>query len=247
MLKKLLFTLLFLSALSCKKEGPEKEYYNNGNLKSVYVYKPGFKGAEKKFYNENGVLVGQKIWKDSLNVIQKEYYRNKKRKAEGALYNGHKTGWWSFYNGEGILTRKTEFVFIDGKEVANQTIIYKPNGAVNPQESTVFSVAIKDTLKVGRSVGTINYRPVLSAKSVFNVYVGQGIKPDFSNLRTVKLDTFSSDDKNNIWFGVEALQSGKKSVGGILEELFYEANKDKTDLVIKKQYTYFRKDIYVAE
>ena len=65
--------ILFLSAVGCSRE-VEKEYYPNGQLKSVLNYKKGQLEGIALYYYENGVL------KERVN------YRKGKRERTGTTY-----------------------------------------------------------------------------------------------------------------------------------------------------------------
>lgn len=221
------------------------QYFKNGKLKQSNYFKNNLKGSVSLFYNDLGNLIVKKYWKDSINTIQYEYYYNKKIKASGPLYNNKKNGWWNLYNSKGDLIQKDEIFTIDGKEILNQRIKYDLKGQILKSQSDVFTVELKDTLNIGKSIGIIKYEPKFSKDSKFAVYLSQDINQDFSNLNNVKLDTFYSKNKNDIWFGVETKTRGKKNIRGFLEEMHYETNKTRTDLVIKKRFKYFTKEIFV--
>ena len=65
--------ILFLSAVSCSRE-VEKEYYPNGQLKSVLNYKKGQLEGIALYYYDNGTL------KERVN------YRRGKRERTGTTY-----------------------------------------------------------------------------------------------------------------------------------------------------------------
>lgn len=267
--KRLLVTLLYcILIMSCNKQDksyyPEGEihfvnkynadgtlsntieYYQEGKIKSEIIYGPNNKD-KKYFYDHKGRIKASQIWSDSLNSIQTEYYENKKVKSKGSLYNGRKNGWWYFYATNGSLKRKSEILTIDDEETLNQETIYNSSNEIDFEKSKTFTLDLKDTLKIGRSIGRIIYEPELSQTSQFCIYIGENILPDYSNLKTVKLDTFYSKNKKNIWFGLEFREKGNKEIRGVLEEFTYESNTSFTELVIKKRYTYFHKHIYVID
>ncbi|KRB56717.1 hypothetical protein [Flavobacterium sp. Root186] len=225
---KLIIILIIFMLISCnnKNSHTEEEYFQNGKLKSVFYYDDlnnqvksqeyfetgklkeatSFKKNRQSvsfFYNEQGNLIGKKYRIDSINTIQYEYHKNKKIKAFGPLYNNNKNGWWKIYNDKGQLIQKDEIFTIEGKEVLNQRIKYDLDGREIKLQSDTFTIKLADTLNIGRSIGSIKCKPTFSKDSKYAVYVGQGINPDFSNLNTVKLDTFYSTNKDDIWFGIQ--------------------------------------------
>lgn len=81
-----------------KKEGIHKEWYDDGQLKSVEEWKE-FKIISKSFYHDNGQL-----WYKSNDDEYKEYYDNGQiaktsQKKNGKLFGTHKT----FYKSNGEL------------------------------------------------------------------------------------------------------------------------------------------------
>ncbi len=266
---RLIAILIIFILISCnnKNSYTEKEYFQTGKLKHLVYYSElntpiksleyfeigklkestYFKNNQSVsfFYDESGNLIGKKYRVDSINTIQCEYYKNKQIKACGPLYNNKKNGWWKIYDEKGHLIQKDEIFTIEGKEILNQRIKYTQDGSLIKLESDTFIVKLDDTLKIGRSIGSIKCKPTFSKNSKYAVYVGQGVNPDFSNLNNVKLDTFYSTNKDDIWFGLEFKTSGKKNIKGFLEEMHYETNKENSDLTIKKSFKYFSKDIYV--
>jgi len=222
----------------------ELEYYQSGELKTAsYINKNDH--DKKLLYNKKGILLIEYVNLDSLHAVQKTFYENRKMESYGVLYKGKMNGWWNYYDRNGNLTDRRELLTINGVETLNQHIFYNSLHKIDKVKSDFFRLVMKDTLKLGRSVGSIEYTPVLSKKSRFNIYVGENIKFDYSNIKQVKIDTFSTGNKKDIWFGVDFKTPGKKNIRGILEELYYEANKEYTRLDIKKRYVYFHKEVYV--
>jgi antitoxin component YwqK of YwqJK toxin-antitoxin module len=88
----------------------EKEYYPDGNLKTMQSYRNGVPQGVRREYAEDGTIVagyvfdrgkivGEGITKDDglRNGEWKEYYKSGGLKAEGKYADGVKTGKWTYY------------------------------------------------------------------------------------------------------------------------------------------------------
>ena len=63
-MKKLLLILLCLPLISFGQTETKKEYWDNGQIKSVEYYKDGKRDGKFSYYFENGKIKTEKIWKD---------------------------------------------------------------------------------------------------------------------------------------------------------------------------------------
>ncbi len=147
---------------SYQKDGfpsEHKEYFKSGRLKLHGTNERNFNGSKHILYSEKGDLIAKKIFKNSKSAIQYEYYENKALKCYGPTYNNKNNGWWTFYDRQGKVMRKDEIFTIDGKKILNQRIEYDLAGKIMESKSDIFEVVVKDTLKVGRSIGMIHYNP----------------------------------------------------------------------------------------
>lgn len=82
----------------------KKEYYENGQLKSVGNFANGKANGEWKFYHENGQLaaIGKYI-NGKANGEWKEYYNNGQLKSIGNNTDEIRNGEWKFYHENGKL------------------------------------------------------------------------------------------------------------------------------------------------
>lgn len=101
----------------------EKNYYNNGKLKSaISKDKQGLKQGYTYFYDSLGRLTDAKFYDrdtilftgitDSLGRKQKEwvyYYRNGNKKAEGIFINDKEDGPWRYYFEDGTLEQSGDY------------------------------------------------------------------------------------------------------------------------------------------
>jgi antitoxin component YwqK of YwqJK toxin-antitoxin module len=89
-------------------EGPWKEYYPNGKIKSVTTYKNGLQNGSFKYYYESGQLWTERIYKDDrlMDVISNFNSAGKPNKL-GTLKNG--TGSVIIYDEKGNITGVKQF------------------------------------------------------------------------------------------------------------------------------------------
>jgi antitoxin component YwqK of YwqJK toxin-antitoxin module len=111
---KIVLLALFVCAVGCSRE-VEKEYYPNGQLKSVLNYKKGQLEGIALYYYENGAL------KERVNYRRGKrertgttYYENGKLKEEITYENGVKVD-VKLFGEDGTLI--SESVYKDGKLV----------------------------------------------------------------------------------------------------------------------------------
>jgi len=118
-----------------------KEYYKNGNLKSVCSVKDNKPEGQQKFYYENGNLKNEGFFKNGVaNGLMKEYFENGKLKTELTSKNGKTEGEVRKYYDSGELLQIS--FFKNGESDGLQRIFYR-NGQLR----------VEDTLKNGRIEG----------------------------------------------------------------------------------------------
>ena len=97
----------------------QKEYYDNGKLKSIGKFTNGKANGEWKNYYENGQLkqignlIGGKVTGECKN-----YHENGQLSQIGNFIDGISTGEWKFYNKNGELIAK-KLYDVNGKEIEN--------------------------------------------------------------------------------------------------------------------------------
>jgi hypothetical protein len=97
-----------------KKNGIDKIYYDNGNIKRECLYKDGKLNGEFKQYYENEQLQLYCSYIDNKkNGEFKEYYENKKLKLVGMYINGKINGEYKEYHENEQL--KCSYTYIDDK------------------------------------------------------------------------------------------------------------------------------------
>ena len=89
------------------KEGDWKEYYSNGNIKSIEFFKNNLMDGSCKYYYSNRQLNTERIFsEDKLMEVLSNFDKNGKRRSSGTLKNG--TGTLIHYFEEGNQTDTLE-------------------------------------------------------------------------------------------------------------------------------------------
>ena len=115
----LLILLITISFIGCGQNGIQKEYYDNGNLRSERNYKNGNLNGISKLYHLDGYLLSKKNYKNGeLHDEGWNYYQNGKVYIKSNYKNGKDDGVWKFYYPNGEIKRK--WIFKDGKLLGKQ-------------------------------------------------------------------------------------------------------------------------------
>lgn len=112
MLCRLLFSILtifFLGSFSEQNSTYQKEYYDNGKLKSEGWTKNGIKADYWKFYHPNGKLSEEGHFQNNKRTKYWHFYdQDGKHLQEGHYLKGTKTDWWLFYDSNGKVNHKCQ-------------------------------------------------------------------------------------------------------------------------------------------
>ena len=121
-MKKLL-PLLLLILIGCSeplKDGPHKEYYDNGQLWTDWTYKDGKLDGPGKIYYKNGQLQLEGTWKDGKSDgLWKGYYENGQLEVERTYKDGKENGLYKSYDENGQLLWEGTYkdgIIIDSKK-----------------------------------------------------------------------------------------------------------------------------------
>ena len=131
--------------------------------------------------------------------IKNIYYENSNKiYGVGPInINGTKIGRWNFFDKNGHLKRTFEYIIIKGKRQTNKGWTYQHNNANDTlwDKTSFFKIlGLKTKYKL---YDTIDMKIIVSPLSSFDTlafYYSDKINNDFSNLKSIKLDTFKTTD-----------------------------------------------------
>ena len=108
---KILFSIFFfiISIHLFAQKSYQKNYFDNGVIKSEGWIKNNQKNGYWKFYYENGNV--EKEGRYSTNKPIKYWYfytQNGFKKSEGHFTKGNKANWWLFYDNKGNVSYKMQ-------------------------------------------------------------------------------------------------------------------------------------------
>lgn len=108
-MKTLLALILMGFGLALNAQQELKTYYDNGSLKSVYVYTDAQNYTVKNYFQngkikETGAFVNGKMHGNWVN-----YHENGNKSGEASYEAGHKTGEWKVFDQDGIVRYKVNY------------------------------------------------------------------------------------------------------------------------------------------
>jgi hypothetical protein len=219
-----------------------KEYYNNGNLKTIYNYKKGVELDSAIIYNTNGEI--QRIEKLLQNdtIFSKEFIDGI-LESEGKYINRKNTiGKWKFYKKNGKIDKIVEYINLCGKPYTNQSWYFDGQGDTikkygNYYEIKYFPKRIKKNNKV---LFEITYKPIIYINSevMFCFDTENKAIRDFCNIHELKLiEAYKSSEvlKINITFE----SSGKKNLRGYIKEFFTKKPTKQDSITHGERFVYF--------
>jgi len=210
---------------------------------------------------------------DNFDGLKKYYYPNGILKSQGMTFeNNQPIGVWNYYDSTGILTRKAEYIKINGKSYINQDWFFNKIGDTLKNKGTHFKIVFeKDTIRLNEPIkAKIDLITPFFKNKYSNILVvipkdfSINFNEDFSNLKEVNLDTtfnlnlekemkkslgLTTDFGKSAIFGRYFNSVGKKKFRGILVEYFSQDSitSDSIKLNYFENKKYFEKDILVLD
>ncbi len=93
----------------------QRDYYQNGKLKSEGWLRMGEKSDYWKYYHPNGAIAQKGHYKNNQRADYWYFYEEDgKISSEGHYKNGKKADWWLFYDENGLVIHKCQLS--DGKK-----------------------------------------------------------------------------------------------------------------------------------
>lgn len=100
---------LFVGLLSNAQNKELKTYYDNGNLKSIYVYQDASNYTVQNFFENGNLSETGRFVNAKMDGVWVNYTENGQRAGEAFYSNGVKTGDWKVYDQTGALKYKITY------------------------------------------------------------------------------------------------------------------------------------------
>ena len=215
-----------LTLISCKET--QKEYYENGKLKAVYILKDGVLIDSSLFYNKEKSFI-EKInyYLPNDSIRTKFLNENGKIESTGIFFNNQKYGKWNYFTVKGKLDKVFEYKNIEGKQYTNQSWHFNSNGDTIKNLGSYFILKpIPKTILIKqRLIIDLELKPLLTPNPEAFICISSEINDDFSNLSSISLDTVSLPSEGAI-VEMSFKNKGGKNVRGFITE--YVNNKNNT-------------------
>lgn len=115
-----------------KRDGANKTYYKDGQIKSEEFWKNGKQDGLNKFYFESGKLKAEMSYRDDKkDGPTKSYYETGNLEFEGVFKNDKQEGLWKYYYPSGKL--QSEMIYKNDKPEAAK--IYYESGKLKEEKS----------------------------------------------------------------------------------------------------------------
>ncbi|WP_299120168.1 hypothetical protein [uncultured Winogradskyella sp.] len=106
---RLLFIFCLICSFATAQKHYQKNYFDNGNIKSAGWIENGKKVKYWRTYYENGNLKSEGHFKNNVRTkFWKLYSSNGVKESEGHFKNGKKIKWWVFYDRNGKVNHKCQ-------------------------------------------------------------------------------------------------------------------------------------------
>ncbi len=261
MLNKILIIAVIFSFFSCKKdeieyypngkilkeftvangklEGEYKEYYLNGNIKKIHIYKKGVLIDSSIYYNETKKIIEIQYHLDNKSIFSK-IFENNILKSEGKYYSNQKRGKWKYYYQNGKIKQIFEYIDLCGEQYTNQGWDYDKKGELIQKKGNHYSLSIqKKKIKVNETIDfEIKYNPILFLNSNSIICTSQDIDKSFCNLRKIKLDTLYSTNHNFV-IRLSYSTKGNKNFRGFIKEFYHKNSDHKDSTIYGERFVYF--------
>lgn len=226
-----------------KLHGIYKEYYESGNLKSLYQYEYGlYKDSSLLFYDDKKQsLKFKELFLTNGHDSLYYYHPNGQLDAKGIVNKKDiRIGDWYFYREDGSMLQKLEYFDIAGQEYMNQRWRYTKDNKLMLSEGNFYELqtTFKDTVFVGQEVKLLFHlkRPLFALNSrsfIILPVIREEFNKEFSNLKEIEHDTIFSlgeqglhknyDATNfSVAFSYVYSEPGIESIRGVLVEQIHQ-------------------------
>jgi len=180
-----------------KTEGLYKEFYEDGQLKTVHKYRGDQKVDSSIYYYPEGKIKDIRYWNDSTNV-QKKFSKTGQLIGQGETKNNDlnfRIGSWKFSNGQNDSI--VEYIAYNKKPYVNQFWTVSSKGDTLNSKSNYYRLIISDTVVLGevarmRFFLRAPYYGEDSEVEVLLPFYDEDLNTDFSNINEIEVDRFPS-------------------------------------------------------
>lgn len=178
---------------------------------------------------------------------EKKTYINGFPKIEGSYLDCKKDGWCNICTADGSILSKYQIIDYKGGKLYNQSIVYEVDGVINQSKSNFVKLNCSDTLFIGRNIINVKYCP-LYKDTENNLFfcVGKKLNSDFSNINTIKIDTFTSPS-SSYFIAVEFDKTGIDTIRGFVHEEAYRTFPNSKNIEYLTHKKLFEKVVYVKD
>jgi antitoxin component YwqK of YwqJK toxin-antitoxin module len=251
--KKITLIIATCLVVSCDKGNKVIEYYQNGNLKSVYIYENGLKQDSSVHYYEHnkGAIKYIKYWKNDSTYYEKDFFENGKLMREGKLLrDGFRIGKWHLYSPSNYKVQVIEYFNINNTSYLNQSWKLNSRGDTILGGNFYQLIHFQDTLydQPGRTHFMLRQRLLEGELFVCLPKKGMVIEEDFSNEYEIDWDTINNisreyvhdpryrNVKYDVLFGLTPKKKGHNFLRGFLLEREDVRHTDTLDFITRKIY-----------
>ncbi len=270
MIKKIFIPIFFLILFSCsnrkteydengnkireyelvnnKLSGVYKEFYEDGKLKAIHIYKNGLKTDSSTYYNtkEEIVLIDKYL---QNNIIYQKEFNNNILLSEGEFsytsssqLNKNQIGKWKYYKKNGKLEKIIEYINLCGKQYTNQGWYFDEKGDTLKEYGNYFKIKFlpKNIKKYDIVCLQMTYKPIiyLNSEVMLCFDTANNVSKDFCNIHRVKLAEFhKTSDVLKTYVRFES--SGQKNIRGYIKEYFNKESTRQDSITSGERYLYF--------
>lgn len=136
-----------------------ESYDNIGNIKEMHIYQNGEKSDSSVYYKNTGVINYIDYYQEGLVTYRKFLFDNGKIKEEGKMFRGQfPIGKWKHYDNEGYLTQIKEIKNIQNQPFLNQNWVFNRKGDTLQEKSVYYNISYeKDTITLEEPIRSIVY------------------------------------------------------------------------------------------
>jgi hypothetical protein len=228
-----------------KLQGEYKEFYENGNVKLVHLYKNGMLIDSSIYYTEMA-KIDKILYYITTDTSYLKKFENGKLSFEGKFFKNNKVDQWRFFDSDGRLEKVFEYIDLCGTIYTNQGWYFDNRGDTLKDKSNFIKfLNFREKIKEKEILNfKILYSALLNNDSNSFICLSPKIQENFCNINDVELDTIYP--KNNSFdISVRFSKKGKNNLRGFVTEFQIEKYSNKGSVQFAERKVYFDLPIIV--